>query len=293
VFGRRRHAFARLVASGALAAWLSTSPTAAQSGRRLSWDPDWRRVGAPEYAITGALLVGSAAFEIWVPPRGTALWTRRTGFDRRARRAVVAQSQRARRTSATFSDTLAVVSLAQPLVVDSLFVAALDDQNADVAWQLEIISLQSYGISLFSNMVAKRLFARERPYGVMCMVDPDYTDCENLDRFRSFYSGHSAITATSAGLVCAHHTHLPLYGSGIADAAACAGATLTMLATGLLRMRSDRHWASDVTVGHVLGFATGFLLPSLIYYKGFNRRSEGETASSPSAGSQLFWSGSF
>ena len=277
----------------ALALGLWASSAEAQSGRRLSWDPNWRRVGAPEYTITGALFVGAAAFELWIPPRETALWTQRTWFDRGARRAVVAESRHGRQFSGTVSDSLALASIAQPVIVDALFVAAIADQNTDVAWQLEVISLQSYGISLFANTLAKRVFARERPYGVMCMADPDYTSCDNLDRFRSFYSGHSAITATSAGLVCAHHTHLPLYGNRLADGAACAGATLGMFLTGFLRMRADKHWATDVMVGHALGFATGFLLPSLVYYKGFNRRAENAPATAAAPVTQLSVGGDF
>jgi hypothetical protein len=60
--------------------------------------------------------------------------------------------------------------------------------------------------------LTKRLVARERPFGAAC-AGSEYTEgCEDLDRFRSYYSGHAAITATGAGLVCAHHTRVPLYG---------------------------------------------------------------------------------
>jgi membrane-associated phospholipid phosphatase len=35
-------------------------------------------------------------------------------------------------------------------------------------------------------------------------------------------------------------------------------------------MTSDEHWASDVIVGDVVGFAWGYLLPTLVYYETFH-----------------------
>jgi membrane-associated phospholipid phosphatase len=36
-----------------------------------------------------------------------------------------------------------------------------------------------------------------------------------------------------------------------------------------LRIASDSHWASDVLIGHLLGYTSGYLLPTLLYYKEF------------------------
>lgn len=73
---------------------------------------------------------------------------------------------------------------------------------------------------------------------------------------------------TSAGLICAHHLNVPLYGGGAPDIAACGTAVGLGLATGWMRMTADRHYASDIIVGTVLGFGGGFGLPLLLHYRG-------------------------
>ncbi len=34
-----------------------------------------------------------------------------------------------------------------------------------------------------------------------------------------------------------------------------------------MRIMADNHWASDVLVGHLMGYLSGYLLPTLLYYK--------------------------
>lgn len=275
----------------------TVSRVEAQEDHRLTWSSRWRRVGVPEYVAIGGFVSGYLVAQQLISPAEAALWTLPLPMDEDLREALVAESRSGRRLTGVLSDSLALLSLAQPLLIDSLIVTAAFDNNPDVAWQMQVISVEAYAFSLFLNGTAKRLFARERPYGVMCAVDPNYTDCADRDRFRSFYSGHSAMTATSAGLVCAHHTHLPLYGGGIADTAACGAAVAGTLATGILRIASDKHWASDVFVGHALGFLSGYLLPSLLYYRSFRATPREEhapaTAAPLSPPPQLTFSGVF
>src|SRR5262249_22472634 len=71
---------------------------------------------------------------------------------------------------------------------------------------------------------------------------------------------------TSAGLTCAHHTHLPLYGGGAVDIIACAVVLTAAAAEPVLRIAADHHYATDVTVGAVLGFASGYALPMALHY---------------------------
>src|SRR5690606_36190453 len=101
--------------------------------------------------------------------------------------------------------------------------------------------------------------------------------------------------ATGAGLACAHHTHLPLYGGGIADLRACLGAVTLTLTTGALRIASDKHWATDVLTGHLIGFSVGYVLPSLLYYRAFSATPEEENAQplSQPLRPQLMYSGEF
>jgi hypothetical protein len=83
----------------------------------------------------------------------------------------------------------------------------------------------------------------------------------------------------SAGLICAHHLNVPLYGGGAPDLAACGAAVGLGLATGVMRMTADRHYASDIIVGSVIGFGGGFGLPLLLHYRGLEatRRVAGAT----------------
>jgi membrane-associated phospholipid phosphatase len=265
----------RCIGTSALLAALAVGSHAsaqADDVHRLRWQSNWRRVGGIEYAVTTGLL-GTFVGVWFLSPAAEPVWTRPVLFDELTRDALRAESPGARNVAAHISDGVIIVSYLPPLIIDPLVVAGLDDQNPDVAWQLFVISTQSYSLTIVLNAVSKRIFARERPYASACAKDPTYSvSCEHADRFRSFYSGHSAVTATGAGLVCAHHTHLPLYGGGNIDRFTCLGALIGTLATGALRIISDRHWASDVLVGHLLGLSSGYLLPTLIYYKSFQTK---------------------
>ena len=251
--------------------WLASPPAWAQAddSHRLRWQPEWRRVNGVEYALTSGLFATFMA--VWfLPPLREPLWTRPVLLDAATRRGLRARTSQGRNTAGRVSDVLAAASYLPPLLVDPMIVAGIEDRNPDVAWQLFVISTQSYAITIALNHASKRIFARQRPYAFACTRDSRYSDdCDDADRFRSFYSGHAAVTATSAGLVCAHHTHVPLYGGGNADRLTCAAALAGMLTTSTLRMVADKHWNSDVVVGTLLGLSVGYLLPTLVYYKSF------------------------
>jgi membrane-associated phospholipid phosphatase len=276
--GRTCRAFA-LLAALLLAGTHAGAQTETPSPKRLTWQPEWRRVNGVEYALTTGLFAMSTAIR-FLPALEEALWTRPVLLDDVTRRGLRASSRSGRNTAGRVSDALAILGYLPPLVIDPMIVAGIDDQNQDVAWQLFVISTQSYAITFTLNSVSKRVFARRRPYAVGCADDPTYSDeCSHADRFRSFYSGHSAITATSAGLICAHHTHVPLYGGGNIDRLTCGAALAGMLATGTLRIVADKHWHSDVMAGHLLGFAVGYLLPTLVYYKSFKSEPDEQRSS--------------
>lgn len=240
----------------------------------LRWQDNWRRVGTTEYVLTGGLTAGILTVMLWVPPAEEPAWRRPRLMDWGTRNWLRIEDRAGRDRAATVSDVLVTASVLQPVVVDSLIVAGLVEGSGDVTHQMEVINLQSLAIAQFVNVTAKRVFARERPYVLGCAGEKDYSaHCDDVDRFRSYYSGHSAISATAAGLVCAHHTHLPLYGRP-ADGIACGAAIGVTVITGALRIAADRHWATDVLSGHLLGFAAGYLLPTLAYYRSFRRQPE-------------------
>jgi membrane-associated phospholipid phosphatase len=288
--GRLRHTVRQ--AFVVLALMLCAGAASAQEERahRLRWQSNWRRVNGVEYAVTSGLFATFMGF--WfLPPLEDALWTRPILFDGSARGALRARHRGGRNVSGRVSDVVALAGYLPPLLIDPMLVAGIDDDNPDVAWQLFVISTQSYAITITLNEVSKRVFARQRPYALACAKDPSYSDdCDNADRFRSFYSGHSAVTATSAGLICAHHTHVPLYGGGDYDRMTCAAALVGMFGTGALRVVADKHWSSDVLVGWLLGFSVGYVLPTLVYYRSIQSRPDtvaGQPAQPAAVGTPL------
>jgi len=276
----------RLPAAAVIALFVLGAPPAraqATSPHRLEWQSNWRRVNGVEYAATTGIFATFVAVS-FLPPLEAALWTDPVVLDDVTRSGLGARSPAGRQLASRISDVLALLSYLPPIIVDPLLVAGIDDENPDVAWQLLVIGMQSYGITVTVNAISKRIFARSRPYTAPCERDAHYIeDCESAGRFRSFYSGHAAVTATSAGLICAHHTHLPLYGGGNYDRMTCVAALAGMLATGTLRMVADKHWHSDVAVGHLLGLSVGYLLPTLVYYRGFQSKPDPEDSPAAAA----------
>jgi membrane-associated phospholipid phosphatase len=188
-------------------------------------------------------------------------------LDGAARRLLRFRTASKRRGAATISDTLFALEVLHPLLIDPLVTAWWIRGAPDVAWQMTFIDLQAYGLTVTLNNLIKRITARERPWVEPCSRDPG--DCGKGGAYRSFYSGHAAVTATGAGLICAHHTQLSLYQNDLLDTGACVVAVLGTAMTGALRVSSDNHWLSDVLTGHLLGYVSGYLLPTLLYYGEF------------------------
>jgi membrane-associated phospholipid phosphatase len=62
---------------------------------------------------------------------------------------------------------------------------------------------------------------RARPSYADCKANPSFSpDCD-VPAADSFPSGHTNDAFTAAGLSCAHHSHLPIYGSRLADTLTC------------------------------------------------------------------------
>jgi membrane-associated phospholipid phosphatase len=236
----------------------------------LHWHGHWGTVGVREYVTVSALAVGVLGFQLFAPRPQEPRWEGPILFDDPLRDVLRFGSSASRDTAARLSDVLFVWEVLHPSLIDPLLVAWWQRKSPGVAWQMLVIDAQAYGLTLLLNDLAKNAFARARPSltDTDCERNPDASACAG-GRNLSFYSGHAAITATGAGLLCAHHTQLSLYQNDYLDTGTCALAVLGTALTGALRIAADKHWASDVLVGHLMGYASGYLLPTLLYYKEF------------------------
>ena len=138
-----------------------------------------------------------------------------------------------------------------------------------MAKQMALINLQTLGVTLALQSLAKMIASRERPYGRTCggQLPESNRDCDSSSRYESFFSGHTAQSFAAAGLICSHHLNLELYGGGWADVVPCAAGFSVASGVGLLRIMGDKHYLSDVMLGAAVGTLTGLGLPWLLHYR--------------------------
>jgi membrane-associated phospholipid phosphatase len=225
---------------------------------RLAWEPH-TRFRPIQYVITLGTPVLFRLIDGNTREAAQPRWQGPVLFDAAARELLRIEDRGAQRSALRLSDYGWYGAMAWPLA-DAVVVALVLDQNLDVAWQLSALALQAYALSGFVTLLTIKATARERPASYGCQ-DPG---CSLPAR--AFPSGHTAGAFAGAGLVCASHLNLPLYGSPLADRAACIGALTVASATAVLRVAAERHYASDVIVGAGVGSVVGYVLPTLFQY---------------------------
>lgn len=102
--------------------------------------------------------------------------------------------------------------------------------------------VETYGLTTFTTFLFQKGIARARP----CSDSPT---CQEPSE--SFFSGHTSIAFTAAGITCRKGGTLCPVTLGLASF------------TGLLRIISDRHYFSDVLVGAAVGFVSAYFIPDL------------------------------
>jgi membrane-associated phospholipid phosphatase len=262
------------VTLGLLAEACTRGPDArAADPDRVEWSETWHRVRLAETLDAVALGLGSLSIEEAWPAPNRPTWTGGILFDNWARRAFVSDSPSVQNAAAVYSDNMMLASMIAPLVIDNYVVTLGIHQNADVAAQMLMINLQSLALTGFLSLLAEHAVARQRPFVPYRGADGHVRNaegqvllnsCSGPADNQSFYSGHSAITATMAGLTCIHHQHLPLYGGGPADLAPCLLMITASITTGIARLMADKHWASDIVIGWSIGTFSGYALPSVL-----------------------------
>jgi membrane-associated phospholipid phosphatase len=225
----------------------------------------WRRFSTTDHVITAtgaALTLTSAILQPRAQHVRGGLW-----FDGSVRDALRVSSIRARYNFRDASDVGLSMAVTWPFFIDALFTAWWLRGSRDVAEQMALIDLQTLAVSGAIQGTTNMLVSRERPYGSSCGTRglPDAAiDCEGSNHYRSFFSGHSSFSFTSAALICVHHFKQELLGPP-GDTLSCVGAYAVAATTGAFRIVSDVHYASDVITGALVGSVIGYGVPLLHY----------------------------
>jgi membrane-associated phospholipid phosphatase len=259
-------------------------PPVLPATNELRWNDEWPRFRPVEIVLTAEASPAAIA-EYWLAlPQPHPHWTQHNAFDDAIRNALRLRSTAALRTSWTAASVVDVVLVASTVGVDSVIVPFLR-RSTDVAMQLGFIDCESFAISSIVAISAYDIVGRARPSYDDCQRNPSFSPDCHVSPTASFPSGHVNQAFTAAGLSCAQHTMLPLYGSRAADILACARDLALASADGVLRIMGDRHYATDVLTGGALGFAWGYGLPMLLHFGRHDGSPSPAWSLSPLAGS--------
>ena len=238
----------------------------AEEGPGVAWRSHWPKMHLIEYAVTGALTVGALTIAFTAEPRSSGAQGGLL-YDHGTREVLRAESRAGRDRARTVGDVGYWAMMLYPFL-DALVTPWIVHGSPEVAWQMFAMNVEAFSVAGLISIVTTRFIGRARPSQRECTRDSDYERfCESKDEFSSFVSGHAAIAAASAGLTCAHHLNQPLYGGGAFDILACGATTALALTTGIARIMNDRHWATDVTAGWLIGGLAGYGLPALLHYQ--------------------------
>ena len=217
-----------------------------------------------------ALSLGGAMALRFAGSTPSADWKGGVLFDDWVQDHTAIQSLSGHQSVKTMTDVFFYGSMGYRLV-DSALLPSLVWRSPDVALQMSMIDLESFGFVALTLWGSQALFGRERPYTKRCgdTAFAAHEACapDSSERNRSFFAGHPAVVLTAAGLTCTHHAHLPLYGGGWGDKLACGLMIGAAVATGVGRVVSEQHHASDLLVGYGIGAIAGFLMPALLHYR--------------------------
>ena len=234
-------------------------------GKQLAWDPSFDRMERPEMVVTAAA-AGIALAGAILKPLATG-WSGGVLFDNAARDALRLSSYQARLDIRDASDVGLGLITSFPVIFDSALVAYWYRGSDEVAIQMTLIDAEAFAISAALQGTANYFGGRARPYVQDCGkgVPSNSIDCNTFSENRSFFSGHSALSFTSAGLICAHHLKLHLFDSA-GDGLACVTSLIAAAGIATMRVMGDMHYASDVIVGALVGTSVGLGVPLLHHY---------------------------
>jgi membrane-associated phospholipid phosphatase len=234
------------------------------AARQSMWQESWPTFSWLEGVATIAAGVGTIAFAT-SESTNDARWHGGILFDDSVREGLRLKSASARKRAASVGDWPYYTAAVIPLIVDPVIVAWIGNDDPKAAANLAATGLEAFSYSGLLSFVSTRVSARERPDSEECNARSiDGTGC-GVDT-ESFWSGHTTIAATSAGLVCAEHAYMPLWKYPTLDVAACVLSTTGAVGSGVSRILADRHYASDVIIGGAVGFGIGYAVPVFLHF---------------------------
>lgn len=215
-------------------------------------------------AIGLAAAVGAVAALLRQPPPNG--WKHDLTIDGPFVDPVAATQSVTRERLSTLSDYLQNGLILAPFVLDTGATALVARGDYELAGSMLVMDLQTVAVAGLFTLLTKQTIGRVRPLVDPCPGTTDSYHCRSRTARSAFASGHATASFASAGLVCAHHDFLALWGGGAADDAACATALTLALGTSLLRVPSGKHYVSDVVAGALGGLFAGYAMPYLIHF---------------------------
>ncbi len=226
----------------------------------------WGEIHESEYWRLGVIAAGALG-SYSLSNQGSGGWQGGILFDNSVRGSFRASTRDGRDQASRFSDVGALLSISSPLLLDAGFFQWWNRGDRSGALRTTFITVESLLFTAFTSELTKRGIQRKRPIQSSCESgEVDDSDCNTEDSTRSFFSGHTAMAFTGAGLVCRNHRSLNLVGENTTtDFVLCASALAVATTTGVLRIIADKHYSSDVLVGASIGFFSGYFLPVLFH----------------------------
>ena len=241
------------------------APVAATTPPPSPAAPAWPAHGLPtvgtwDIVATGGLVGALAVVQFGIPAPTQGKWAG-NDFDNWVRNGLRLSSDSGRKAASTTSDIFVYTLSALPLL-NAILVAGAEHERWDIAWRLVVLDAETLLTATLAALSLQHLTARERPFVQECVTNPNLSDCATGSKFQSFPSGHTTLVFAAVALECFHHGYLDTVHTGW-GAAACPATVAVATLTGVLRIMADRHWATDVLAGALLGGSIGLAIPLL------------------------------
>lgn len=249
------------------AAWMLALLHFAVAGRARAAPPPLVHDAVTDGVITGAgaiLWIGSETLFKHALAPAACRWCDRNpdgsdaldGFDRSVRETL-------RMANTSRADLLSNVGLGLGTAValgGTALAAGHDGARGNIGSDVLVIS-EALVLAQDLNQAVKFSAGRERPFVHVLSPAEKGLTAKPTDNNLSFFSGHTTYAftlATAAGTVCS------LHGYSFAPYVWAGGLTVAT-ATAVLRIGADKHYATDVLTGALVGTAFGIGVPRLFH----------------------------